>query len=206
MVLKEKAVHGEGKELISEMMAGNAHGEAELPCANSNTRGEALRCRARRGRVAPAVVQRHLHFVSVPGLSRRSRAEAGGSRGRKPDSRPHGSGTMPPHCVPQASVQHTGEKGVHGGKSKVSPVLHVRCVLRKTKHIPSGWQCALRRADTVSNADTDGYGKVRINTDWGTGSSESHVLRKFHSTWLCVLLVGKVHCAKPILRAKKWDL
>ena len=38
-------------------------------------------------------------------------------------------------------------------------------------------------ADTVSNADTDGYGKVRTNTDWGTGGSESHVLRKFHSTW-----------------------
>ena len=62
-------------------------------------------------------------------------------------------------------------------------MLHVHGFHPKAKRIPTGWQSTLRRADTVSNADTDGYGKVRTNTDWGTGGSESHVLRKFHSTW-----------------------
>ena len=146
--------------------------------------------------------------------------------------------------LPCANSNTRGERGSRG-KSKVSPVLHVHGFLQKAKRIPTGWQCALRRADTVSNADTDGYGKVRINTDWGTGGSESHVLRKFHSTWrscwaelpcansntrakgghggkvrvppcsMCMAftqkqsafpLAGGAHCAMHRVGAEKWDL
>ena len=99
-------------------------------------------------------------------------------------------------------LKHTGRKGGGTrGKVRFPPVLQVRCVLRKTKHISTGWQCALRRADTVSNADTDGYGKVRTNTDWGTGGSESHVLRKFHSTWRSCWT--KLPCANSNTRGER---
>ena len=52
--------------------------------------------------------------------------------------------------VPQASIQHTGERGAHGGKSEVSP--RAPCAMRfrkKAQHIPCGWHSALRKADTA---------------------------------------------------------
>ncbi|MBR2642951.1 MAG: hypothetical protein IKD46_07460, partial [Lentisphaeria bacterium] len=54
--------------------------------------------------------------------------------------------------VPQAFLQHTGEKGVHGGKSKVPPVRHVHSVHQRTKQIPIGWQSTLCNAQGAGKA------------------------------------------------------
>ena len=108
---------------------------------------------------------------------------AGGSRGRKPDSRPYGSGTMPPHCVPQAILQHPGERGAHGGKSEVSPRAPCAWRPKKTKHIPPGWQSALCNADTAGKECRTGR-TCRTCRTIGTWCSESHVLRSFQNTWL----------------------
>ena len=129
---------------------------AEHSCAFSNTRGEALRCRARRGRVAPAGMLRYFHFVSVPGLLRRAKRRREAREGASPTADhmaaapcrhralsrlltaagdgASASNLKKPHCVPQASIQHTGEKGEGDtGKSKVSP--RAPCAVRSPKNI-----------------------------------------------------------------------
>ena len=94
---------------------------AEHPCAFSNTRGEALRCRARRGlgreslHSGAATAQKifcaaEWHRALSRLLTARGGEEASASNLKKP------------HCVPQASIQHPGEKGEGDtGKSEVSP-------------------------------------------------------------------------------------
>ena len=87
-----------------------------------------------------------------------------------------------PHCVPQAFLQHTGEKGVHGGKSKVSP--RAPCAVRSPKNIAHfywlAWHIACRGAALRR--------LVRISTeDYGEGStwcSECHVHLNIRGAWL----------------------
>ena len=79
-------------------------------------------------------------------------------------------------------------------------MLHVHGIHQKAKRIPSGWQGTLRNAqggnkETMNTANTG-------NTVNGLWQPVCHVLWNFDSTGLCVLLAGKAHCAKPILRAK----
>ena len=46
----------------------------------------------------------------------------------------------------------------------------------------------------------------RLRRAGGTGCSVCHVPRKFHSTWLCVLFVGKVLCAERMESAENVGL
>ena len=77
---------------------------------------------------------------------------------------------------------------------------HVHGVHQRTKHIPSGWQGTLRKAqggnkETMNTANTG-------NTVNGLWQPVCHALWNFDSTGLCVLLAGKAHCAMHRVGAK----
>ena len=96
-----------------------------------------------------------------------------------------------PHCEPQASIQHTGEKGVHGGKSKVSPPCSMcsaftKCIAyshRLAKHNVQCRYCVRHRAAAKHEFPTPDAGWVSVPCS--SASAEG---------W---------HCAMPILLAEK---
>ena len=116
-------------------------GKNEFPCAISNTRGEALRCRARRGlgreslhsgaATAPKILgAAEWHRALSRLLAARGGEEASASNRKEAALRAAGLYTT-----------RGTKRGYTGGKVRFPPVLQVQCVLRKTKHISTGWLC-----------------------------------------------------------------
>ena len=89
-----------------------------ISLCNSNTRGEALRCRAKRRQEAREGASPTADHMAAAPCRHRALSRLLTARGGEEAS---ASNLKKPHCVPQAFLQHTGERGAHGGKSEVSP-------------------------------------------------------------------------------------
>ena len=132
---------------------------AEHPCAFSSTRGEALRCRARRGLGRESLNSGAATAPKILGAAEWHRAL---SRPTAAGDGASASNLKKPHCVPQASIQHTGEKGVHGGKSEVSP--RAPCAWRSKKK-QSTFPSAGNALGARHRVRAREYGLVRTCTD-----------------------------------------
>ena len=171
--------------------------EAEHPCAFSNTRGEALRCRARRGLGRESL---HSGAATAPKILGAAEWHRALSRLLTARGGEEASASNRKEAALRAAGLHTahGAKGRYtGGKVRFPPVRPVHGVHQRTKQIPTGWQSTWRNAqggskETMNTANTG-------NTMDGLWQPVCHALWNFDSTGLCVLLAGRAHCAKPIL-------
>ena len=190
-----------GGYALRKFQSAGHRSRAEHPCAFSSTRGEALRCRAKRRQEAREGASPTAdHMAAAPcrhrALSRPTAAGDGASA----------SNLKKPHCVPQAFLQHTGRKGGTRGKSEVSP--RVPCAVRSSKNIAHSLWLAERIAQCTGwgQCRNRPYRPYRPYRTYGTWLCVCNVPRSFQSTWLCVLLAGGALCAMHRVGAKNVGL